>query len=158
MGHSVSEFVIPPDMQRMHPTFYLRKVGDKLVSLKVGDAGVNNELLINHICYFLSIAGECKLGCSARVDENRWVLAGPNTYVVFDESGNITANFNPSPYVFGSMDKDRTGNLWITNSNGAYRLDSYEQDPSTGELFFRRAFDYIGTRGSGRKLLVYRSR
>jgi ligand-binding sensor domain-containing protein len=140
-GDSVSEFVIPPDMQKMLPTFYLRKVGDKLVSLKVGDAGANNEVLMNdNITYLLSIAGECKLGCSARVDENRWVLAGPDTYVVFDESGNITANFDPSPYVFGSMDKDRTGNLWITNSNGAYRLDSYEQDPSTGELYFEGHF------------------
>jgi Histidine kinase/Y_Y_Y domain/Two component regulator propeller len=140
-GDSVSEFVIPPNMQQMLPTFYLRKVGDKLVSLKVGEAGANNELLMNdNITYLLSIAGECKLGCSAQVDKNRWVLAGPDTYVVFDESGNITANFDPSPYVFGSMDKDRTGNLWITNSNGAYRLDSYQQDPSTGELFFEGHF------------------
>lgn len=140
-GDSVSEFVIPESLEKLHPTFYLRKVGEKLVSLRVGNTGENNELLLNDkITYLLSIAGECKLGCSAQVAENRWVLAGPNTYVVFDEQGNIRANFDQSPYLFGSMDKDKSGNLWITNSNGAYRLRNYEQDPASGELFFEGHF------------------
>ncbi|MFN0033383.1 MAG: histidine kinase [Flavobacteriales bacterium] len=138
-GDSVMEYI--PDAKGEHPTYYLRQVGDKLVNLQMGTISGENKLVVaDKLSYLLTVAGDCKLACSVQVDENKWVLSGPGGFVVFDEAGNINAHFNSSPYVFSSMDHDRSGHLWLTNSNGAYRLDNYNEHPDSAKVFFEGHF------------------
>lgn len=139
-GDSVQEF-IPETKQNNPATYYLREVGDKLVNLQVGEIGSENKIITSDkISYLLSVAGDCKLACSVKVEENQWALSGPGGFVVFDETGNLQAHFNASPYVFSSMDHDRSGHLWLTNSNGAYRINNYNQNPDSAEVFFEGQF------------------
>lgn len=99
-GDSVSEF-LPFTQPQDKPTYYLRKVGEKLVTLQVGEITQDNKISTNdNISYLLNVAGECKTACSVQVEENRWAVAGPGGFVVFDEKANLQAYFESSPYVF----------------------------------------------------------
>ncbi len=140
-GDSVQEYLPNTKTEGQPPTYYLREVGDKLVNLQVGEVGAENKITTNdNISYLLSVAGDCKLACSVEVEDNKWVLSGPGGFVVFDKLGNVQAHFNSSPYVFSSMDHDRSGNLWLTNSNGAFKINDYNQNPDSAEVFFEGHF------------------
>ncbi len=140
-GDSVQEFLPEAENKQKQATYYLREVGDKLVNLQIGEAGAENKITTtDNISYLLSVAGDCKLACSVKVENDKWVLSGPGGFVVFDEKGNVQAHFNSSPFVFSSMDHDRSGHLWLTNSNGAYRLDDYNQNPDSAQVFFEGHF------------------
>ncbi|MBL0316594.1 MAG: hypothetical protein IPP69_12720 [Flavobacteriales bacterium] len=139
-GDSVSEF-LPFTQPQDKPTYYLRKVGEKLVTLQVGEITQDNKISTNdNISYLLNVAGECKLACSVQVEENRWAVAGPGGFVVFDEKANLQAYFESSPYVFSTLEHDRSGHLWLTNSNGAYRLRDYRNGPDDADAFFEGHF------------------
>lgn len=139
-GDSVSEF-LPSTQPQDKPTYYLRKVGEKLVTLQVGEITQDNKISTNdNISYLLNVAGECKLACSVQVEENRWAVAGPGGFVVFDEKANLQAYFESSPYVFSTLEHDRSGHLWLTNSNGAYRLRDYRNGPDDADAFFEGHF------------------
>jgi ligand-binding sensor domain-containing protein/cbb3-type cytochrome oxidase subunit 3 len=138
---SVQEFIPQTHVQQIRPMYYLQEVGDKLVNLQIGEVSDENKLVVSgELSYLLSVAGECKLACSVKVGDNKWVLSGPGGYVVFDEQGKIQTYFNSSPYVFSSMDHDRSGNLWLTNSNGAYQLKDYNDNPDSAQVFFEGHF------------------
>ncbi len=140
-GDSVSEFLPAVQNESMAPTYYLRRVGEKLVTLQIGDVTAENKLVTtDKISYLLSVAGDCKLACSVQVEENKWAVAGPGGYVVFNDEGDVQAHFNASPYIFSSLDHDRSGNLWLANSNGAYRLHDYSKDPNEADVFFEGHF------------------
>ncbi|MBX7051211.1 MAG: histidine kinase [Flavobacteriales bacterium] len=139
-GDSVSEFK-PAVSGSQTPTYYLRRVGEKLITLQVGEITHDNKIsTTDNISYLLDVAGECKLACSVQVAENRWAVAGPGGFVVFDEAGNLKAYFESSPYIFSTLEHDRSGNLWLTNSNGAFRLKNYNNGPGDADVFFEGHF------------------
>jgi ligand-binding sensor domain-containing protein len=121
--------------------YYLRKVGDKMLTLQIGDVSQDNHVIAqDNLNYLLTLAGECKLACSVRVDERKWAVAGPGGYVVFDEAGSIMTHYTTSPYIFSTLEHDRMGRLWLTNSNGAYLLDHYTTGPEQSTVFFEGHF------------------
>lgn len=139
-GDSVQEY-LPQVSSNENPTYYLRKVGEKLITLQVGEVTPENRISTNdNISYLLNVAGECKLACSVQVSENLWAVAGPGGFVVFDEKANLEAYFESSPYLFSTLEHDRSGNLWLTNSNGAYRLRDYNNGPSDADVYFEGHF------------------
>lgn len=139
-GDSVQEYT-PQVSSNENPTYYLRKVGEKLITLQVGDVTPENRISTNdNISYLLNVAGECKLACSVQVSENLWAVAGPGGFVIFDEKANLKAYFESSPYLFSTLEHDRSGNLWLTNSNGAYRLRDYNNGPSDADVYFEGHF------------------
>jgi ligand-binding sensor domain-containing protein len=140
-GDSVSEFK-PLAVEGATPaTYYLRRVGDKLLTLQVGKTHDNDGITTpDRINYLLTLAGECKLACSVRVDEKKWAVAGPGGYVVFDETGTIITHYTSSPYIFSTLEHDRMGRLWLTNSNGAYLLNNYTDGPSSSTPYFEGHF------------------
>jgi ligand-binding sensor domain-containing protein/two-component sensor histidine kinase len=140
-GDSVSEFIPNTTGLAQQPTYYLRKVHDKLVALQVGEVTATNTIhTTDNINYLLEVAGECKLACSVKVSPEQWALAGPGGYVVFNESGNLLAHFNTSPYIFSTLEHDRKGQLWMTNSNGAYLIKDYLTGPDVSKVYFEGHF------------------
>jgi ligand-binding sensor domain-containing protein len=136
-GDSVSEFKPNTSSLTQQPTYYLRKVHDKLVALQIGEVTANNTIhTTDNINYLLEVAGECKLACSVQVSPEQWALAGPGGYVVFNENGNVLAHFNTSPYIFSTLEHDRKGQLWMTNSNGAYLIEDYLTGPDVSKVYF----------------------
>ncbi len=140
-GDSVSEFIPQSAKEASSPTYYLRKVGKKLVTLQVGDITADNKISTDdNISYLLEVAGECKLACSVEAVPGTWAVAGPGGYVIFDESTNIQAFFNYSPYLFSTLEHDKTGHLWLTNSNGAHRIRNFRNGPDDSDAFFEGHF------------------
>lgn len=140
-GDSVSEYLPNKNYASGSPTYYLRRVGEKLVTLQVGETTTDNRIITaDKINYLLEVAGECKLACSVEVDPNTWAVAGPGGFVIFDEDGNIQAFFDQSPFLFSTLEHDRSGHLWLTNSNGAYRLRDVRKGPDDADLFFEGHF------------------
>ncbi len=140
-GDSVEEYKPFEVKAGEKPTYYLRKVGEKLVTLEVGEVTNDNRIsTTDNISYLLDVAGECKLVCSVEVEKNKWALAGPGGFVIFDDVGNVNAFFDSSPYLFSTLEHDRSGNLWLTNSNGAYRIRNYANGPGDSEVFFEGHF------------------
>lgn len=140
-GDSVQEFIPGPAAGNTLPTYYLRKVGKKLVTLQIGDVQDNNRVTTtDNISYLLEVAGECKLACSVEAEPGTWAVAGPGGYVIFDESANVQAFFDYSPYLFSTLEHDRSGHLWLTNSNGAYRIRNFRNGPDDADVFFEGHF------------------
>jgi ligand-binding sensor domain-containing protein/cbb3-type cytochrome oxidase subunit 3 len=140
-GDSVEEYKPYALKAGEKPTYYLRKVGEKLVTLEVGEVTNDNRIsTTDNISYLLDVAGECKLACSVEVEKNKWALAGPGGFVLFDDVGNVSAFFDSSPYLFSTLEHDRSGNLWLTNSNGAYRIRDYTNGPGDSDVFFEGHF------------------
>lgn len=138
---SVTEFIPQTGGQLTLPTYYLRKVGTKLVTLQIGEITADNRITTNdNISYLLEVAGECKLACSVEAEPGTWAVAGPGGYVIFDESTNVQAFFNYSPYLFSTLEHDRSGHLWLTNSNGAYRIRNFRNGPDDSDVFFEGHF------------------
>jgi ligand-binding sensor domain-containing protein len=140
-GDSVMEFSPGTSNLGALPTYYLRKVGDKLVTLQTGDVTESNKITTtDNINYLLDVAGECKLACSVEVEKGTWAVAGPGGFVIFDEMANVQAYFDYSPYLFSTLEHDRSGQLWLTNSNGAYRIRDYRKGPNDADVFFEGHF------------------
>jgi ligand-binding sensor domain-containing protein len=140
-GDSVQEFVPKANGMDSKATYYLRRVGEKLLTLQIGETSGNDVISTDdQINYLLTLAGECKLACSVKVDDQKWAVAGPGGYVVFDERGSIITHYTSSPYIFSTLEHDRLGRLWLTNSNGAYLLDNYSDGPQHATAFFEGHF------------------
>jgi ligand-binding sensor domain-containing protein len=138
---SVQEFIPSPAAGATLPTYYLRKVGKKLVTLQIGEVQNDNRITTtDNISYLLEVAGECKLACSVEAEPGTWAVAGPGGYVIFDESANVQAFFDYSPYLFSTLEHDRSGHLWLTNSNGAYRIRNFRNGPDDADVFFEGHF------------------
>lgn len=140
-GDSVSEYKPAELVAGQPPTYYMRKVGEKLVTLQVGDVTANTRVsTTDNINYLLDVAGECKLACSVEVEKGTWAVAGPGGFVIFDESANVQAYFDYSPFLFSTLEHDRNGQLWLTNSNGAYRIRDFRNGPNDADVFFEGHF------------------
>ncbi len=137
---SVEEYQPEWPSNQAKPTYFLKQVNDRLLNLRVGEVKEVNEIqTAPDLTYLLNVAGECKLACSVQVESNKWVVSGPGGYVVFSDKGEIVALFEPSPYVFGSMDRDRSGNLWTTDSHGAHLIHDYS-NPRNRTTYFEGRF------------------
>jgi ligand-binding sensor domain-containing protein len=137
----VEEYKPAQDGEAPDAMYYLRRVGEKMLTLQIGEVSTANQIVTNdNLNYLLTLAGECKLACSVRVDEHKWAVAGPGGYVVFDEGGSIITHYSTSPYIFSTLEHDRLGRLWLTNSNGAYLLDNYNTGPAQSTVFFEGHF------------------
>ena len=134
-GKKVEEY--KPPIEEGEPTYYLRRIGEKLLTLHVGDVQENDQIETqDNINYLLSLSGDCKLACSIHLNEKKWAVAGPGGLVLFDESGKVQTQFSQSPYVFSSLERDRSGNIWMTNSNGAQLMLDLEGNSEASITFF----------------------
>jgi ligand-binding sensor domain-containing protein len=126
LGDSVSEFNPQVAGDPSQVMYYLRKAGDKLLALKTGEPqGPDQVITRDKINFLLRVSQSCKLACSVEIGPDLWALAGPEAYVVFDTQGNVEAYFSSSLKEFSSLDKDRSGNLWLCKGDGAYLIKDY---------------------------------
>lgn len=134
-GKKVEEY--KPPITDGDPTYYLRRIGEKLLALHVGDVKENDQIRTrDNINYLLSLSGDCKLACSIHLNDKKWAVAGPGGLVLFDESGKVQTQFSESPYVFSSLERDRSGNIWMTNSNGAQLMLDLESNSEASVNYF----------------------